>query len=1104
MNLLRLRTPTSVAASRPAGALGRRLRSPRALAGLLLLGALPRCSCEEGGITQALAEMNLVLIETDPCSMAVIPRRIPDDYDRLMSAQVTDMGSRAEKVFEVRSQGTAPLRVSEVSLSEADPEFTLTVTDAAGNPLTLPAEFPARAEQNAPAAMVIKVAYASADAEPDLVKLRVKTDDKKRSDIEFGLAAGRGRIEVAICDGANCTTTSSVVAFGNVSRGGSATRKLVIKNVGEGDLDLRDVKIDSSSAEFCAPQATVNPEGATCQPLSLCRTLRPGETYDVELTYTPVDGNTDSGIVRITSGDAARGTVEIPFGGVGAGPALCACVVENGNCVDATTIDFGAVGVGATERRTVRIRSCGTETANLTEAILETMAGPFRTGPEFSVTQPFSPGMLAPGQQTEGEITYAPTAAGNHTGGLRFTLAPSTTSWIALRGRAATCDLEALPLQVAFGTVASGSPAERNVLLVNNGARACQVLTITDPANGFTLPNKPTLPTTVAAGQSLTLTVRYTAPARQTPSPDMSSFVVTSDEVGAGASQTIELTATGGGMPVCNVDVQPTGNSLAMNRDGQLNFGATNVGFRKTLPIRIRNTGNTNCTLQSFMLRSANASQFMVTTARALPLTIAPGTTDNIDVTFAPTALTTTPLGFTPIFNNVDFVLAGPGLMKPNWSIGISARATLPSIDIIPDEVDFGVITWDRPRAPDNRSSCGSETRSVRIYNTGTGALNVTSIEIEAGSDPTFLITGVTNNGAAVQPPYAMVINAGQNAEVSLRFFPTRTNPGQHRGLLVVNNDQTMQSTVPLRGEGTANARQTDTFSQLTDNKVDILWVVDDSGSMSEEQNSLAQNFNSFISYADTLGVDYQVGVITTEINDPVSGKIWACNNFNKIIRSSDANRVQAFQCAANVTTPPGGNRRPNPGGSDEAEAGLRAARIALEPPVIGTDNAGFLRNDARLAVIIVSDEEDQSPGPVSLYVDFFRNVKGFRNPQLVSVSAIAGDVPNGCATAEGGNRYADAVGQLNGQFESICSSSWANLLQRIGLGVFSLRSAWSLSRAADPATVQVTVNGSPVSQGGSNGWVFDTSSNTVEFRGTSVPPPGASVTVSYGAICLP
>jgi len=48
---------------------------------------------------------------------------------------------------------------------------------------------------------------------------------------------------------------------------------------------------------------------------------------------------------------------------------------------------------------------------------------------------------------------------------------------------------------------------------------------------------------------------------------------------------------------------------------------------------------------------------------------------------------------------------------------------------------------------------------------------------------------------------------------------------------------------------------------------------------------------------------------------------------------------------------------------------------LPLDAPHPRLDNAGFLRPDARLRSS-VSRREDQSNGPVSLYVDFFRNIK--------------------------------------------------------------------------------------------------------------------------------
>lgn len=1052
--------------------------------------------------------MTLTFVETDSCSDAELVRRIPDDYQTAGRTAVTDFGSRATKTFEIRSTGTAPLRVTALELSAVDPEFSMRIHDVNGMEMTLPLEIPADLNANSPPGAIVEVAYASNDAEPDLVDLIVRSDDPEREEVKFGLAAGRGQLKV--CVGDQCD--SPAIAFGNVPIGGNASQSVTISNTGEGDLEIHGITLASDSPEFCAPEATSIPDGvADCSLINLCRVLKPGETYTVNVSYSPANGGTDTGVITIVSGDAARGAVEVPINAVGAGPAVCACLVDGASCNPAPLVDFGLADVGASVERTIRLVSCGTDAVEITEAVLETMAGPYLTGPEFTITTAFTTGLLQPNEFSEGVISYRPTAGGDHRGGLRYVISQNNIkSWIALSGRAATCDLAVLPASVSFGTVGSGGSADRVVTLSNNGVRDCTVTAITDPTNGFTLVNAPQLPYTVGAGQFYDLRVRYTAPQRPSPVLDTSSFIVTANEPSPNQDNPVMLSANGGGMAFCDVQVQPSGNSPISMRDGLLQFNAVNIGYSKTLAIRVTNVGTSDCTFQSFTLATQATNQIVVTPTSPLPAAISAGNSMELQVTFTPTgpgpAIAIPPGTYGSLQNHIDFVLSGAGLMQTDWSIGIRATPTIPTIDVLPDSLDFGVVTWQNP-GPDNRSMCSSQERQVNIYNSGTGALDIMFIQVDATSDQFFDITGVTNGGNPVSAPYAFTIQPGGSASVVLRFFPTRTNPGPHHGLLLIENSVTgsgVPLTVPLTGEGTANSRQTDVFQQLTDNKIDILWVVDDSGSMSEEQNLLANNFAGFINFADQQGVDYQVGVITTEINDAPAGKLWACNGFNKIIRSTDANRVAAFQCAANVTSPPMGNSRPNPLGSDEAEAGLQAARLALDSPIRDNENAGFLRTDARLAVIMVSDEEDQSPGSTQLYNDFFRNIKGWANPQLVSVSAIAGDVPNGCATAVSGARYLDVVQHLGGQFESVCSQSWNTLLMNIGIGVFTLRTAWTLSRPADVATITARVGGNPVAQNATNGWTFDIASNTVTFHGSSIPPPGSQIEIQYNAVCNP
>ena len=61
--------------------------------------------------------------------------------------------------------------------------------------------------------------YAATDSEPDSVKLLITTDDPKRSNIEFGLLAGKGKLQIC---GTNGCVDDSRIDFGNIPHGDSA------------------------------------------------------------------------------------------------------------------------------------------------------------------------------------------------------------------------------------------------------------------------------------------------------------------------------------------------------------------------------------------------------------------------------------------------------------------------------------------------------------------------------------------------------------------------------------------------------------------------------------------------------------------------------------------------------------------------------------------------------------------------------------------------------------------------------------------------------------------------------------------------------------------
>lgn len=276
---------------------------------------------------------------------------------------------------------------------------------------------------------------------------------------------------------------------------------------------------------------------------------------------------------------------------------------------------------------------------------------------------------------------------------------------------------------------------------------------------------------------------------------------------------------------------------------------------------------------------------------------------------------------------------------------------------------------------------------------------------------------------------------------------------------------------------------------------VDVLFVVDNSGSMEQEQSKLAANFESFIQYFQNLGLDFQLAVVTTDVENPSQQGRFVGNP--KILKPSTADLTAAFQSNVNVGT-----------GGSGTERGLDAAKLALSEPLLSGENAGFLRQDAILAIVVVSDEEDggsedDAPAlpPVSDYVSYFLSLKA-GDPARVNFSAIAGDVPNGCtsADAEAGpaNRYADAANALNGVFASICADDFGPILDQIGNTISGLATAFPTEYTPIVDSITVHVDGQEVPRDSGSGWQWNETIGGVVFAPPAVPPECSVIEIRY------
>lgn len=232
----------------------------------------------------------------------------------------------------------------------------------------------------------------------------------------------------------------------------------------------------------------------------------------------------------------------------------------------------------------------------------------------------------------------------------------------------------------------------------------------------------------------------------------------------------------------------------------------------------------------------------------------------------------------------------------------------------------------------------------------------------------------------------------------------------------------------------------------------------------------------------------------------------------NDDLRYIDASREDAAELFAEAVSP-------GTTGSG-IEAGLEAARLTMIEPWFTDDNASWMRPDARLALLFVSDEDDFSPLSVDGYLNAFMQMKGtpgYRDPHRVTVSSVVGtQTPPqvgapACISDDGigffGERYLAAANRTGGLAASICEEDFAPIVSQLGLTLSGVSLEFFLSRVPVLESLEVELYASadadsllgPLEL--DEDFTYDAERNALVFTTEQAPASSTWLSVRYNEV---
>jgi hypothetical protein len=176
-----------------------------------------------------------------------------------------------------------------------------------------------------------------------------------------------------------------------------------------------------------------------------------------------------------------------------------------------------------------------------------------------------------------------------------------------------------------------------------------------------------------------------------------------------------------------------------------------------------------------------------------------------------------------------------------------------------------------------------------------------------------------------------------------------------------------------------------DVFPQEAASLIDVLWVIDNSASMAPHQQVLAESLTRFMELFSRGLVDYRIAVTTTDVFTEKGAFV----GYPPIVHPGLPDPVAAFQRNVRVGTGGIGHEQAFEAARlaiDREKA--RSAQVLVERALCASHCASqscrdeclerhrpeFMRPEAHLSLVFVSDEEEQSFGEIRYFQRAFKS----------------------------------------------------------------------------------------------------------------------------------